>query len=857
MPVDPKILKIDPDTGDILPTPRRRLGDYLSSRTQAQDIGGEFSPGEYAYAPLEPNTYPVKPSSTLLGTNESGLFNSSRNGQQTFTSDDQSLLQNFEPSQLDLNEPASESSVKQILNDADAIDRDRAVRDISDGISDNEVSKAIQKKINRVLQNNRFTKDQQYTQSLSVPVTTRDLGQATNLSEASNAFDEMRKFGVKNTLLATGIPARELEDPDALTEAQSIAPDWQSLLNGLLQTSVEDFKRDGLSESKIENIPSAGLFGNRKELNSTTQGQLNSYLEPFGGAFPTSMTLNASILVTAMAVGALSVASLFALSIKSIDRVDYTAGNFAIKGKSYPAEKELTTRIQDIRKFFADELNLITPKPPMKPLYSEIEDVDTTNENKRIIEKIASQIEITYLNSVIDGLAAFIGIDSTNVTSQQSLTALTNIIGGAGYYVIMARNVIRNLDTYGNVVASSFGTGQGLISGIQGSATILAELKTNKLIRFVDTMARLGMATSQFLDDETLELMESGDISRIDLTKQNAWSGALREPAALASKRVSSGRRVKGSRELSHSFMSIDDNILKLITNDAESSTVQIGKNKPTLSTLDDIKVQRISDEDAQKIEDQLDAEYVPFYFKDLRTNEILAFHAFISELSDSYSSDWNDTTAYGRMDPVQTYKNTTRSISFSFHIVSTSPKDFDRMWWAINKLTTMVYPQWSRGEEIENKSERYKLLQPFSQVLSSSPIIRIRIGDLISSNYSRFNLSRIFGVGEDGIYERQLSDNEFAKDDSNNAIIRAFESAGGKGLAGSIRSLSYDWYNDETLWETKKGSRAPTVCRVNIQFNPIHDIPMGLDHNGMNRAPAYPVGNLVRNMFFPDKKKE
>jgi hypothetical protein len=78
--------------------------------------------------------------------------------------------------------------------------------------------------------------------------------------------------------------------------------------------------------------------------------------------------------------------------------------------------------------------------------------------------------------------------------------------------------------------------------------------------------------------------------------------------------------------------------------------------------------------------------------------------------------------------------------------------------------------------------------------------------------------------------------------DSSQNAIVRSFESVKGKGLAGKLDNLSFDWY-DRVLWETKKGSVAPKICKVTISFSPIHDISPGIDHMGYNRAPVYSVG--------------
>lgn len=162
----------------------------------------------------------------------------------------------------------------------------------------------------------------------------------------------------------------------------------------------------------------------------------------------------------------------------------------------------------------------------------------------------------------------------------------------------------------------------------------------------------------------------------------------------------------------------------------------------------------RIPNDIVERLENLLDAEYVPFYFHDLRTNEIISFHAFIESLSDRFRPDWTRTTGYGRVDSVQTYRTTTRSLSFEFYIASTSKEDFDEMWWKINKLTTLVYPQWTKGTLMSTGEgdKKSTFVQPFSQVLGASPIIRLRIGDVIKGNYSKFNLARMFGIGDSDV---------------------------------------------------------------------------------------------------------
>jgi len=164
----------------------------------------------------------------------------------------------------------------------------------------------------------------------------------------------------------------------------------------------------------------------------------------------------------------------------------------------------------------------------------------------------------------------------------------------------------------------------------------------------------------------------------------------------------------------------------------------------------------RITPADALKFENELESEYMPFYFHDLRTNEIISFHAFISDMKDSFSVSYTDTDAYGRIDPVKIYNKTARSLSVGFWLIATSQEDFDSMWLSINKLTNMVYPQWSSGRQLASGGKSF--IMPFSQTPTASPMIRLRIGDFVRSNGSKFNLMKLFGLQEGAGEEPKFS---------------------------------------------------------------------------------------------------
>ena len=363
-------------------------------------------------------------------------------------------------------------------------------------------------------------------------------------------------------------------------------------------------------------------------------------------------------------------------------------------------------------------------------------------------------------------------------------------------------------------------------------------------------------------------------------------------------------------------------------------------------------EARRIPKEVVKELEDYLESEYVPFYMHDLRTNEVLSFHAFIESISDAFTPEYTSASGFGRIDDVRSYVKTTRNINMSFTVAATSETDHDFMWYQINKLVTMVYPQWSEGLSTTDSATNQEFTFPFTQVPTASPLIRIRLGDVLKNNYSRSSLSRLFGLNATpispeppepppkfellpGLYKVNSQFTDFSgkqyveiknpvvafapdlnafealfsadekeidiseaheivkvtyngetielivdssrirkleksvpvaqanpnfteimkpftgdgNDVSNNPITNSYESGMSRGLAGFITQLDVNY--NESNWETSRiGSKAPMLVKVTLNFAPIHDIPPGIDHNGMMRAPVYNVGRVNNQMF-------
>lgn len=170
----------------------------------------------------------------------------------------------------------------------------------------------------------------------------------------------------------------------------------------------------------------------------------------------------------------------------------------------------------------------------------------------------------------------------------------------------------------------------------------------------------------------------------------------------------------------------------------------------------------RVSAEAVRTIEEALESQYVPFYFQDLRTNEIIAFHAFLKDVIDGFNPNYDKKKYIGRVDPVAIYQGSTdRTISVSFFVVSTNNEDFATMYEKVNRFIGFVYPQYDNGEtydlkigdNFENGNQYVALFAnktkgqpkiPFSQKQKAGPVVRMRIGDIIKDRAFDDNISTV-----------------------------------------------------------------------------------------------------------------
>ncbi len=324
------------------------------------------------------------------------------------------------------------------------------------------------------------------------------------------------------------------------------------------------------------------------------------------------------------------------------------------------------------------------------------------------------------------------------------------------YFLSIASYMIKSQDKIAGLFSKeTFDSADSDLPGQTQFGLLYDIVRSNKLVQFANAAATVG---------DIFFKSTNGSRSRIDAPNVFDVDSLPTTPATRVSKSrdgsAESPLALAWRQESVPSMYILPNNILKAA---ADLDNLVIGTNpakgmvgtnlvKNTYISKNMKKsYNRIPNDVAKRLEDRLEGEYVPFYIQDLRTNEIISFHAFLTQLSDTITPNYNSVSGYGRLDPVQIYNNTTRTLNVGFTLYATSKEDFNNMWYKINKFVTLLYPQWTKGTLVSATGVD-SFVQPFSQVIGASPIVRLRVGDVIKSNYSKFNLGRIFGIGDNDV---------------------------------------------------------------------------------------------------------
>lgn len=487
-----------------------------------------------------------------------------------------------------------------------------------------------------------------------------------------------------------------------------------SLLPGLAQVGAARVSTDDL---QVDSVLKALIAGETDGVNvndgedgprvvlamNTSYGQMNNVLEQFSGLLPLGMVAAAIALTLVLNVAMRAILAVFLL-ITNASSSNSTKRDSI--GRFIPGDSRYNPAFSKIT---------FPPLPLPAKLFGLVETVNP------------------YGDAVTEGITVFFGGKIGD--------KLTRILESPGFYVTFCRNVVR----------SAADLARGLENVGKGNPIAIAE----NIIGFIDVIksSKVVAVMNMFAQIGDVSLQQAVRLARFDAEEDRESDSEIDNIEglnAMRNRKPGSLALAWGASSTISSFLLPNSMTKAMLAGKPGALTMLLSNTSATqFGTLDN----RFPAEYVEQMEDVLNAEYVPFYFHDLRTNEIASFQAFLTNLSEDYSVNHDSIEGYGRVDAIKMYRNTARKIGLSFIVAATNKDDFDIMWVKINKLTTLVYPQWSKGSLLKD-SEGNHFTQPFSQIPTASPLMRVRVGDLWTSNYSKFSLARVFGLGDDAAFK-------------------------------------------------------------------------------------------------------
>jgi len=105
-----------------------------------------------------------------------------------------------------------------------------------------------------------------------------------------------------------------------------------------------------------------------------------------------------------------------------------------------------------------------------------------------------------------------------------------------------------------------------------------------------------------------------------------------------------------------------------------------------------------LSLEEEESLKEIFKKQIIPFSFSSLtpEASNTLFFRAFLEDLSDNYSGNWNPQQYVGRGEQFYTYQGFTRQISFSFKVAAFNEKSLDPIYKNLNLLAGTTAPNYS-----------------------------------------------------------------------------------------------------------------------------------------------------------------
>ena len=116
-----------------------------------------------------------------------------------------------------------------------------------------------------------------------------------------------------------------------------------------------------------------------------------------------------------------------------------------------------------------------------------------------------------------------------------------------------------------------------------------------------------------------------------------------------------------------------------------------------------------------------LPKDFIKFRIRDMVNKKWIIFPAYLTDITDNSSAEYNPTRYIGRPDQVFVYSGYSRNISFGFRVAALTKSDLEILWEKVDKLKGLALPTFSD-----------KVIDDDTSMRPIAPFVELTIGDLL-----------------------------------------------------------------------------------------------------------------------------
>ena len=240
--------------------------------------------------------------------------------------------------------------------------------------------------------------------------------------------------------------------------------------------------------------------------------------------------------------------------------------------------------------------------------------------------------------------------------------------------------------------------------------------------------------------------------------------------------------------------------------------------------------------------------QYIEFFH--LVSGTSVGFPAFLTQFEDQFTSEWNEETVFGRMDPVSTFKRTMRKINLGWDIVAESSEQAMENISNISRLIQMLYPSYDRGDPLTldhalaaTEVLQEDLLEQGASLVTSGELAArmAQIDDVVDIALNQGGYAAGPGINTTHISGPPLMKIRFMNLIKNSRISADTTGAAAQftGLLGYVGGFSTAPMLDVGFIEDRNGNIYPKSYQVTCTFTVLHEHDLGWDREGNFRGGA------------------